>query len=85
MADNLTRLKKCDSCISESFWICFQCKKYYCDKCYKIIHDLKSDNPHEKTKINPYLSIDFFCPNHQEYPLELFCFNDKGNFHFIIN
>jgi len=85
MVENLTKLKKCNLCNSDSFWICFQCKKYYCDKCWKIIHEIKKEKAHEKTKINPYLSLDFFCSNHQEYPLELFCLNDKGNFNFIIN
>ena len=81
---NLNRLKKCDFCMSEASLICFQCKKYYCDKCFKIIHDIKKDMSHEETKINPYLSIDFFCPEHKEYPLELFCLNDKGKFYSII-
>jgi len=86
MVENLMIIKKCNLCLLEASSICFKCKKYFCDNCYKIIHEIKKNNEHEKTKINPYLSIDFFCQNHPEYPLELFCLNDGGkDIIYIIN
>ena len=79
MVENLTKIKKCDLCGSEASEICFKCKEYFCDKCYEIIHNIKKDNGHNKYKIDPYLFIDLFCNNHSDYPLELYCFEDKGN------
>ena len=79
MVENLIKIKKCYLCGSEAYGLCFKCKKYFCDKCYEIIHKIIKDKDHNKSKIDKYLSIDLFCPNHPEYPLELFCLEDKGN------
>ena len=78
MVENLSKLKKCDLCNFESFWICFQCKKYYCDKCYKIIHDLKKSQGHKKELIDPFIYYDLKCSIHKTQQNSLFCLDDKS-------
>ena len=82
MLENLTKIKKCDYCRSDASDVCFKCNDFFCNNCYKIIHELRKDSEHKKIEINPYLSIDLFCPMHPKNPLELFCLDDKGNFYY---
>ena len=52
---------------------------YYCDSCYKFIHDKKENMNHKKEKIDYYLPIQLRCNAHQNVPLNLFCLDEKGN------
>ncbi len=51
---------------------------YYCDSCYKFIHDIKDNKNHKKEKIDYFLPIDTRCPEHPKIPLDLFCIDEKG-------
>ena len=80
------KAKFCNFCDFKAIYLCFICKHYYCENCFKIIHDLRKNRQHQKEKINPFISIDIKCPKHPEYPMELFCVEEKGkNIHFIYN
>ena len=48
--------KKCEICETEATCLCFKCNFYLCDKCYKIIHDLKCSI--HKTQQNSLLCLD---------------------------
>ncbi len=82
--DILFQIKKCDLCKSDAVCLCFICKNYFCENCFKVIHDLNKNSNHKKVTIDPYTSIDLKCQKHPEYPLELFCTNEKGNTYKII-
>ena len=72
--------KPCDICKSEAKYICLEClNNYYCDSCYKMIHDIKENSNHKKEQIDNFVPIDTRCPEHQNVPLNLFCIDDKGN------
>ena len=75
--------KYCDICKSEATFLCSSCLNgiglYYCDSCYKMIHDKKENTNHKKEKIDYYLPIDLRCNEHQNVPLNLFCLDEKGN------
>ena len=79
MEKNITQIKKCEICESDAVCLCFQCINYYCENCYKIIHDLKKNNNHKKEPIDPFVPFDLKCPSHPTFPTNLFCFDEKGN------
>ncbi len=39
MEKKLKIIKECDSCKSNASFLCFKCKEYYCDSCFKYVHD----------------------------------------------
>ena len=71
-------LKKCEICNSDANCLCFKCNNYYCQNCYKIIHDLKKDPNHKKENIDPFVPIDLKCPEHPEHPMFFFIIDEKG-------
>ncbi len=86
MEKKFNQIKKCQICAEDSTNVCFQCKMYFCDGCFKLIHDFKNNSLHKKENIDPFVPIDFKCPNHPESPLNLFCVDDNGKLYlyFII-
>ena len=51
--------KICDMCkVNEAKSLCHQCFSYYCDGCYKQVHDIKENKEHKKEKIDTYVPID---------------------------
>ena len=34
-------IKECDMCDSSATCLCFECNNYFCENCYKLIHNLK--------------------------------------------
>ena len=76
--------KKCEICKSKGLNLCFQCNSYFCDPCFKFVHEKKANSNHKKEKIDLFFPIDVKCPNHLEYPLHLFCVDEKGKLKYII-
>ena len=83
MEEKKYNFKYCTICKSQATFLCPFCLdgigSYYCDLCYKMIHDKKENMNHKKEKIDYYLPIDLRCKVHQNIPLNLFCINEKGN------
>ena len=75
--------KECEFCNSNATCLCFNCKNYYCDQCYKSIHDKIKYSNHKKDNIDPFVPIDLKCPNHPDHPIYLFCIDELGNLIFI--
>jgi len=71
-------VKECEMCDSNATCLCFKCNNYFCEKCYKIIHDLKKNLSHKKEIIDPFIPIELKCPKHLQIPMNLFCINAKG-------
>ena len=69
----------CEICGSIATSLCVKCTAYYCDSCYKLIHNQKDKAEHKKDKINYVIPIETKCLNHPKYPKELFCVDEKGN------
>ena len=76
--DKKQTIKDCDFCGSDANFICFECKNYFCDNCFKIIHNLQKRSQHKKEKIDLFVPIELKCPQHPEIPINLFCLDDKG-------
>ena len=73
-------IKECEICKSNATSLCFECNNYYCDSCYKFVHDKQVNSNHKKELIDPFVPIDLKCPGHPKNPLSLFCLNEKGKF-----
>ena len=76
--------KYCEICESLATNFCLKCLAYYCDSCYNLIHKKKEKvDQHKKDNLNNIIQIEIKCPEHQKYPKELFCIDEKSNFNFI--
>ena len=77
MEKNLSLMKKCEICGENSTCLCFQCLEYFCESCFKLIHDKKLNSNHKKEKIDPFVPIDLKCEEHPKVPNNLFCIDEK--------
>ena len=77
-------LKNCEFCNQNATCLCFKCNNYFCDNCYKIIHDLPNYSQHKKEIIDPFVPIDVKCPEHPQDRMSLFCIDEKGKLIIIL-
>jgi len=73
-------IRECEMCDSNATCLCFECNNYFCENCYKLIHNLKKNISHKKEVLDSFVPIDLKCPNHPKDRMSLFCLNDKGKF-----
>ena len=79
-------IKQCEICIkSDATCLCYECNSYFCERCYKVIHDIKEDSKHKKENIDLFVPIDLKCSEHPKDRINLFCLDDRGNYIFLIN
>ena len=78
MAQNDNQIKKCEIYESYAATLCFECISYFCDPCYKFVHDKKNNSKHKKESIDPFVPIDTKCPKHSKIPVNLFCVDENG-------
>ena len=72
--------KQCDMCrCVEATSLCPQCFCYYCDECYKPVHNRINNKDHKKESIDYNVPIDTRCPDHPGNNINLFCLDEKGN------
>ena len=78
MEKKIKLIKECETCGSNATCLCFKCKEYYCDSCFKWIHDKKINSSHKKEKTDIYVPINIYCQEHPDITLNLFCVDEKG-------
>ena len=72
-------IKKCEICkVREAITLCLDCYNYFCEICYKCVHDIKENRNHKKEKIDLFIPIDITCPDHERILMNLFCLDEKG-------
>ena len=77
---NQVNYKQCDMCkAKEASSLCPQCFSYYCDGCFKQVHEASKNKEHKKEKIDDFIPIDTRCPDHAGNNINLFCLDEKGN------
>ena len=80
MEINQKNFKQCDICRGvEATSLCPQCFCYYCDECYKPVHNRINNKNHKKESIDFNVPIDTRCPDHPGNNINLFCLDEKGN------
>ena len=89
MEDYETQIKKCDVCDSNATCLCFKCILYFCESCFKFVHEKKKNISHKKDALDLYIPYNLKCKIHPLNPISLFCLEEKGNcikntFYFII-
>ena len=75
--------KKCDLCKKEANILCLDCMDYFCDSCYKLIHEKEANNQHKTEKIDYYFPFDTKCKEHPKNPICLFCVDDNSNIYIL--
>ena len=79
MEINQKNYKQCEICEDdEATSLCPQCFCYYCDKCFKFVHETKKKSEHKKEAIDYNVPIDTRCPEHSGNNINLFCIDEKG-------
>ena len=78
MSEN-QKIKKCEICNCDATNICFQCYSYFCESCFKLIHDKEYNQNHKKEKIDYFVPMDLKCYNHPKNIINLYCVDEKGN------
>ena len=79
MEINQKNYKLCDICKDiEATSLCPQCFCYYCDKCFKCVHECKNNKSHKKELIDYNVPIDTRCPDHSGNNINLFCIDEKS-------
>ena len=81
--ENKKQQKFCELCGEEAVALCFKCMIYFCDSCFKFIHDKKININHKKEKIDYFVPIDTKCPIHPKDRINLFCIDEKGKTYFL--
>ena len=77
--------KKCDICEdTDSTSLCSLCISYFCDKCFKFIHEDTKKREHKKEDIDYNVPIVTYCPEHKKNLMNLFCTDEKGNIYLFI-
>ena len=84
MKENAKNIKTCDICGKDATCLCYNCINYFCDSCYKMIHEKEYNFQHKKEVIDPFLPVELKCPLHTKNPLNLFCIEEKGKIRILI-
>lgn len=71
---------KCEICGEIAKSICLECNQYYCDLCFKFIHEKKKNYNHKKEHIDNFIPIQTKCSIHSDVPMNLFCLTEKELF-----
>ena len=79
MEKNQKLTKECWFCKKNAICLCFKCNNYFCEKCFKVTHDLINESSHKKEEIDTFVPIDLKCQVHDQFPMYLFCIDEKGN------
>ena len=77
MEKNSKLIKPCNICENDATCLCFDCLNYFCESCYKLIHD-KKKKEHKKEKADPFVPIEIKCPEHPNGIMDFFCIQEKG-------
>ncbi len=72
MEEAKKNFKKCEICKDDATSLCLECISYYCDECYKYIHNKKGYKNHKKGNIEYHVPIDTKCPKLPKNALDLF-------------
>ena len=72
------QLKYCEICNINATCLCLECTSYFCEQCFKYVHEKESNQKHKKENIDLFIPIDTKCPEHPKIPMNLFCVDEKG-------
>ncbi len=79
MKESNNLIKHCEICNSEAKSLCFECFSYFCDSCFKFVHEKSCNNDHKKEEIDYLVPIDLKCQQHPKNIINLYCVEERGN------
>ncbi len=56
---------------------------YFCDDCYKLVHEKQKNNKHIKEHLDYYVPMDIKCPQHPKCLQNLFCLDENGKYFYL--
>ena len=71
--EKMKAIKVCEICKTNAIYLCFQCNNYFCESCFKFVHDKQANSNHKKEIIDPFIPIDLKCPDHPQEGITLLC------------
>ena len=76
--------KQCEICKDEEATsLCLDCYNYFCEACFKFVHNRKKNSNHKKEKIDLFVPIDIMCPDNGRNSMNLFCIDEKGKIQIL--
>ena len=79
MESNQKNFKYCNMCKDkEATTLCLESYIYFCEACFKFVHDKEKNKNHKKEKIDLFVPIEIICPEHKGNSMNLFCIDEKG-------
>ena len=73
MEVNKKNSKQCEVCKDEeATTLCLESSIYFCEACFKFVHDKEKNRNHKKEKIDLFVPIDTTCPEHKGILMNLF-------------
>ena len=84
MNEKKNNIKLCEICEKEATSLCLKCISYFCEECFKYIHDKKPNTQHKKEKIDYFAPFDTKCPEHPKVIINLFCLEEKGKLNIFL-
>ena len=52
MKKEIKLIKNCEFCGTNATSLCFECLEYYCESCFKLIHEKQLKSQHKKEILN---------------------------------
>ena len=75
---NQNKEKVCEICGATANSLCLNCISYFCEECFKYVHNKEQNKQHKKEKIDYFVPIDVKCQDHPKDRISLFCIDEKG-------
>ena len=69
--------KNCEICGIDAKELCLDCMNYFCEECYKYVHNKQLNQLHKKDKIDYFVPMDTKCPEHPKDRISLFCIDEQ--------
>ena len=66
------QFKVCDICKINATSLCFKCNSYFCDSCFKFVHEKKNNIGHKSEEIDLFIPFEARCSIHPDIPMNLF-------------
>ena len=84
MEESNNLIKHCEICNSEAKSECFNCFSYFCESCYKFVHEKSFNSNHKKEEIDYLVPIDLKCPEHPKNIINYFVLKKKAiNYYYL--
>ena len=69
---------KCGLCGEIAKKLCLDCNNYFCESCFKFIHEKKNNVGHKNEEIDLFIPFEARCSIHPDIPMNYFVLLKKN-------